>query len=160
VAAAAIVWIGIASLTDTKPRHSTPAANASAPSAIPQVSPVSPLSTGSEYLLADQPALSSYQPRYGSRYNPLGYFGPADAKITHQRPGEYLVDFPGLADPHDSVEVSASDKSSICYSLESDGFSGDERVHVGCVRLVRVFPALTTPVDSRFTVAVIQPSRP
>src|SRR5438874_1328665 len=105
VAAAAIVWIGMANLTDTKPRHSPPAARESAPSAIPRVAPVSPLPAAFEYLLADQPALSSYQPRHGSRYNAvLGYFGPVHANITHNRPGEYLVDFPDLADPHDSVE--------------------------------------------------------
>jgi hypothetical protein len=164
--AAVIVCAGLATFTDTKPDRRAPSGAASraepAPSLGAPAPPASPLPSGSaEYLSADLPTKPSYNPSHGTRYDAARRsFGPVDATITRNRPGDYTIDLPDLADPDDTIQVVAYDSPSICYSAESQAIGVDEHIRVLCVRLLRyAFPVFTTPIDSRFTVALIQPPR-
>jgi hypothetical protein len=123
---------------------------------------VSPLSGGSaEFLSADLPTRASYKPHTGVRYNAdRGFLGPVDATVTRKGPGDYTIDFPDLGDIRSTTDVRAYQGQAICYVKQRQRVAVDERVDVQCVRLVLVFPTLTTPTDSRFTVALIQAPRP
>jgi len=79
-----------------------------------------------------------------------------DATVIRNGPGDYTVDFPGLAAVDNSVDVRANDEGSVCFTWAAQSSSLNLRINVHCVRLVRVFPPLTTAIDSRFTLAVGQ----
>jgi hypothetical protein len=184
-AGAAVLWAGIAGVTSTKAGHRTPSM-AEPPSSNPPALEA-PLLTGrTEYLWADQPATPSYRPAYGLSYDTAQGFGPADAFITRNQPGDYTIHFPNFGaagtitrnQPGDStiqfpnfaaddtVTVRAYDSASACYTQDSQATGVDETVRVVCLNIGvsapsdHIGPLPEASTDSRFTVVISKPTRP